>query len=142
MSSGDRAPKQHQCKVGTFMMCLPGHVQPISIDDTMENPQNNKTAMSILKHALKIKPDTMNSDQTEKNGTIPEAPLFNVFRVQYRGYPIGQLFSKLCCAGHGIEGNYGTGGGVHMYDANSAGIVPHHLVKEWRNFVKTIEKKN
>ena len=103
---------------------------------TQFHHEQNCLAMSILKEAVTKKPDTMNSDQTTKNGTNPEAPLFNFFRVQYNGYPMGALYNQMSNAAHGNDGNFGSGMGLYMFDAATGALVPYHYLSEWKNMKK------
>ena len=97
--------------------------------------------MNILKEIVTKKPDTMNSDQTIKNGTNPNAALFNVARIQYQGYPLGALFNMLENAAHGIDGCYGSRMGIYMCDASTGSFVPYHFLNDWKNMKKNLKKE-
>ena len=107
---------------------------------TQNQHRNNKFALNLLKEILKQKPDSLNADQTKKNGTDPDAPLFNYMRLSYTNYELGPLYNKLKNTGHGNEGNYGIGTSIYMFDANTTAYVPYHLTNEWKEFRKYLNK--
>ena len=108
---------------------------------TKAHHEQNRLAMNILKEIVTKKPDTMNSDQTIKNGTNPNAALFNVARIQYQGYPLGALFNMLENAAHGIDGCFGSRMGIYMCDASTGSFVPYHFLNDWKNMKKNLKNE-